>query len=100
MLFPVSSRWSAEPPEQLLAPGFQLVDQRLLLLGGLDERRAFGGIQLVDQRLLLLGGLDERRAFGGIGWLFIPIADAPSQVDSCLPEPTQVVLDEPSLLGE
>lgn len=63
MTFTVS--WSAEPPEQLLAPGFQLV----------------------DQRLLLLGGLDERRAFGGIGWLFIPIADAPSQVDSCLPEP-------------
>jgi hypothetical protein len=65
MTFTVGSRWSAEPPEQLLAPGFQLV----------------------DQRLLLLGGLDERRAFGGIGWLFNPIADAPSQVDSCLPEP-------------
>jgi hypothetical protein len=78
MTFTVSSRWSAEPPEQVLAPGFQLV----------------------DQRLLLLGGLDERRPFGGISWLFIPIADAPSQVDSCLPEPGQVILDKPELFGE
>ena len=78
MTFTVSSRWSAEPPEQVLAPGFQLV----------------------DQRLLLLGGLDERRPFGGISWLFIPIADAPSQVDGCLPEPGQVILDEPELFGE
>jgi hypothetical protein len=55
---------AAEAAQQFLAPGFQLV----------------------DQRLLFLGGLDQRRPFGGIGWFFIPLADAPSQVGGCLPE--------------
>jgi hypothetical protein len=33
-----------EPAEQFLAPGFRLVDQRLLLRGGLDQRRPLRGV--------------------------------------------------------
>jgi hypothetical protein len=44
-----------EPAQKLLAPGFQLV----------------------DQHLLLLGGLDQRRPFPGVGRLLVPIADTP-----------------------
>jgi hypothetical protein len=66
------------PAEQLLAPGFQLVDQRLLLLARLYQ----GGPLL------------------GIGRLLVALADTPSQVCGRLPQPGDVVLHEPELLGD
>src|SRR6185437_8154967 len=58
------------------------------------------GLQLVDQRLLLLGRLDQRRPLRGVGRLLVPVADTPPQAGARLPEAGQVLLDELELFGQ